>query len=111
MRIYYAVLGIALLQSSVHAPSHTYIPIGDNGKTSAFRDNEIEPLDVAAVQVPDEDAPRLQWSTKDDPKWWYPCGQDVCFTSVQPTKWTCADKERILETSESGKHWCRKVQP
>jgi hypothetical protein len=24
--------------------------------------------------------------------------------------WTCADKERILEHSESGKYWCRKVQ-
>ena len=24
--------------------------------------------------------------------------------------WTCADKSRVLETSEDGKRWCRKVQ-
>jgi hypothetical protein len=38
---------------------------------------------------------------------------DYCTYSADDIqkRWSCEDKERILEVSESGKHWCRKVQP
>jgi hypothetical protein len=26
-------------------------------------------------------------------------------------RYTCADKSRVVLTSEDGKHWCHKVQP
>lgn len=70
-------------------------------------------IDVPAIQVNDESAPKCPMLfDKAKPTWRDSGGNpaDLVCTTVQPTKWTCKDAERILETSESGKHWCRKVQ-
>lgn len=44
----------------------------------------------------------------------YPCNIDsgttlMCITGPEKY-WTCADKQRVLLTSEEGKHFCMKVQ-
>lgn len=40
-----------------------------------------------------------------------PCPNNpICSLEKVPPFWTCADKERILEHSESGKYYCRKPQ-
>lgn len=69
----------------------------------------LEPLDIPAIQDGrdcDKDPIEI-------------CGKAYCTNQEIDNKckhawtprWTCADTERILEHSESGKYWCRKVQP
>jgi len=69
-----------------------------------------EAIDVPAIQVGKEECSTV----KSD------CGDSFCGeigSTLMPgtticwgINWTCADKSRILQTSEDGTHWCHKPQ-
>jgi len=77
--------------------------------------NCAEPLDVPAVQEkeivvnPHKKDDLVKFSNEcistNGKMTWKP--KPECHYLI----WTCAEKSRILETSEDGNHWCRKVQP
>lgn len=56
-----------------------------------------EPIDVPAIQT-DQPCGRM-----------YPSGHMMVCEATHG--WSCADKSRILLTSEDGKRWCHKVSP
>jgi hypothetical protein len=76
-----------------------------------YRALDPEPIDVPAIQDTRQ--------VRDDPRYQLDCGlaetlnlkglMATCLETIQFS--TCADKSRVLLTSESGKKWCHKIQP
>jgi hypothetical protein len=109
-----AVIGTAAAFGQSDPPLHQRRSLHCEYISDAIECNPSTPIDVPAVRLKDTTSTS---GDLPDPAFGKKFCEDMGGTMRDRQcvytwrHWSCADKTRILLTSEDGKHWCHKVQP